>query len=260
MLGLKKMGFDVYLASDATFSTEIYKRPTFKRLQQAGVKLAATSEIIESMTASDELVFSPRYSVGERNRLHQGDRHQMAMVNFNMDEDSIAKAVHDNKAAIDPRFVSLGLEQEFLFNSLPSFHVNVEGKPFTSQYRRNPNMISYKWVEKVIARMRAMNKTQAVISGVVSQIELLESVSKFKAAGITPIILEDALMGEYVDPAHFLDYAYQLGAVPSSQKSNGYEMYVEVQLGDFSEEEKAAYWQMIDLGEGLIPEVYPRLR
>lgn len=260
VLGLKSMGFDVYLASDATFSTEIYKRPTFKRLQQAGIKLTSSYEIIESMNVKDELIFSPRYAVGERDQLHQGDRHQMAMVSFNMDDKSLAKAVHDNKAAMNDRFISLGLEQEFLFNTLPVFHVNAEGRSFTSDYRQNPNMKNYKWLERVIIDMRRMGKTQAVISGVVSQLELLEAVSKFTKAGITPIILEDALMGEYVDPIHYLDYAYQLGAVPSSQKSNGYEMYVEIQLGDFTEEEKAAYWQMIDLGEGVIPEVYPRLR
>ncbi|TQV87080.1 isochorismatase family protein [Aliikangiella coralliicola] len=259
-LGLKKMGFDVYLASDATFSTEIYERATFKRLQQAGVKLATTNEIIESMSTDDELVYSPRYAVGQRDDLHQGDRHQMAMVNFNMDDGNLARAVHDNKAAIKPRLISLGLEQEFLFSKLPSFHLNAKGKAYTSQYRKNADLISYEVLEDVIADMQAKNKSQAVISGVVSQLELLDAVSKFTEAGITPIILEDALMGEDVDPVHYLDYAYQLGAVPSSQKSNGYEMYVEVQLGDFTEEEKAAYWQMIELGEGLIPEVYPRLR
>lgn len=259
-LGLKKMGFDVYLASDATFSTEIYERFVFKRLQQAGIKLAATSDIIESMNAEDELVYSPRYAVGERDDLHQGDRHQMAYVNFNMDDESLAKAMHDNKAAIDPRLISMGLEQEFLFNSLPSFHVNAEGKAYTSQYRQNPGLISYEEVEGVIADMQAMNRSQAIISGVVTQLGLLDTVAKFTAAGITPIIYEDALMGADVDPVHYLDYAYQLGAVPSSQKSTGYEMYVEVQLGDFTEAEKAAYWQMISLGESVIPEVYPRLR
>lgn len=259
-LGLKEMGFDVYLASDATFSTEIYKRPTFKRLQQAGIKLASTAEIIESMNNNDELVLSPRYAVGKRDQLHQGDREQMVILNFNMDNESLSKAVHDNKYAITPRLTTMGLEQEFLFKSIPSFHVNDGGHAYTEKYRQNENLIDYDKVDRVIADMIVMNKSQAIISGVVSQTELLRAVTKLTEANMTPIILEDALMGSDIDPVHYLDLAYQLGAVPSTQKSNGYEMYVEVQLGDFNEEEKAAYWEMIDLGETVIPEVYPRLR
>ncbi|MBQ4848435.1 isochorismatase family protein [Pseudoalteromonas sp. MMG005] len=260
VLGLKKMGFDVYLASDATFSTEIYERPTFKRLQQAGVKLAKASEIIESMAAKDKLIFSPRYAVGTRDELYQGDRHKMAMINFNMDDTSLAKAEHDNKPATAPRFTFLGLEQEFLFSYMPSFHVNKKGKAYTSKYRKNTNVVSYKTIDPVIADIKAAGKTQAVISGVVSQLGLYDAVYKLIEADITPVILEDALLGSDVDPIHYLDYIYQLGAVPSAQKSHGYEMYVEIQLGDFTEEEIAAYYQMIALNEVVIPEVYPRLR
>ncbi|ESP94280.1 cysteine hydrolase family protein [Pseudoalteromonas luteoviolacea] len=260
VLGLKKMGFDVYLASDATFSTEIYERPTFKRLQQAGVKLATASEIIESMESKDKLIYSPRYAVGERDELHQGDRHKTAMINFNMDDTSLAMAEHDNKSATEPRFTFLGLEQEFLFSYMPSFHVNEKGKPYTSKYRKNANVVSYKKIDHVVADIQAAGKNQAVISGVVSQFGLYDAVYKLIEAGITPIILEDALLGSDVDPIHYLDYIYQLGAVPSTQKSQSYEMFVEIQLGDFTEEEIAAYYQMISLNEAVIPEVYPRLR
>ncbi|MCG7551723.1 isochorismatase family protein [Pseudoalteromonas sp. Of7M-16] len=260
VLGLKKMGFDVYLASDATFSTEIYERPTFKRLQQAGVKLATASEIIESMESKDKLIYSPRYAVGERDELHQGDRHKTAMINFNMDDTSLAMAEHDNKSATEPRFTFLGLEQEFLFSYMPSFHVNEKGKPYTSKYRKNANVVSYKKIDHVVADIQAAGKNQAVISGVVSQFGLYDAVYKLIEAGITPIILEDALLGSDVDPVHYLDYIYQLGAVPSTQKSQSYEMFVEIQLGDFTEEEIAAYYQMISLNEAVIPEVYPRLR
>lgn len=259
-LGLKKMGFDVYLASDATFSTEIYDRPALQRLQQAGIKLVPTNEIIESMNGEDELVLGPIFDVGQRDELHQGDRHQMAMINLNMDDESLADAIHDNKPAIEPRLITLGLDQEFLFSSLPSFHLNEEGNSYTSLYRQNVNLISHQDIADVIADMVEMNKTQAVISGVASQVQLLDVVYQLTEAGITPIILEDALMGTETDPMYYLDDAYQLGAVPSSQKSNGYEMYVEVQLGDFTEEEQAGYWQIVDLAENVIPEVYPRLR
>ncbi|OCQ21256.1 hypothetical protein A7985_11555 [Pseudoalteromonas luteoviolacea] len=260
VLGLKKMGFDVYLASDATFSTEIYERPTFKRLQQAGVKLAKASEIIESMESKDRLIYSPRYAVGKRDELYQGDRHKMAKINFNMDDASLANAEHDNKPATEPRFTYLGSEQEFLFDYIPSFHVNKKGKAYTSKYRKSPSMISYKNIDPVVADIKAAGKTQAVISGVVSQFGLYDAVYKLIEAGITPIILEDALLGSDVDPIHYLDYIYQLGAVPSTQKSAGYEMFVEIQLGDLTEEEVAAYYQMIGLNEVVIPEVYPRLR
>lgn len=260
VLGLKKMGFEVYLASDATFSTEIYKRPTFKRLQQAGVKLAATSELLESMQSMDELVYSPRYAVGKRDELHQANRAQMAYINFNMDQTSINKAVHDNKVAVDYRLTSLGLEQEFLFQSLPSFHLNAKTEAYTDKYRQNADMIHHQRINQVIRDMRDMGKDQAMISGVVSQKELITTVVKLNSAQITPIILEDSLLGSDVDPIHYLDLVYQLGAIPSTQKSNGYEMYVEVQLGDFSEDEKASYWQMNGLQESVIPELYPRLR
>ncbi len=260
VLGLKKMGFDVYLVSDATFSTEIYKRPTFKRLQQSGIKLASATEIIESMNANDELILSPRYKVGERSELHQGSREKMAMISFNMDDDSLNSAVHDNKPAITPRLITLGLEQEFLFNTLPSYHLNDNNDSYTTQYRQNKNLISNLLIDEVIEEMQASNKSQAIISGVVSQEVLLSAVKKFTTAHITPIILEDALMGSDVDPIHYLDQAYLLGAVPSTQKSNGYEMYVEVQLGNFNEQEKVAYWEMIDLGEAVLPELFPRLR
>ncbi|NTS77043.1 isochorismatase family protein [Catenovulum sp. SM1970] len=260
VLGLKAMGFDVYVASDATFSTEIYKRPTFKRLQQAGVKLAETHEIIESMNAKDELIYSPRYAVGERKDLHQANRHEMAFVNFNMDDESIKKAVHDNKPALDSRLISLGLEQEFLFSNLPSYHINKKGKAYTTKYRSNANVESVRKVDRVIAKMTREGKTQAVISGVVSQLGLYDAIIKFTAAGITPIILEDAVMGSDVDPIHYLDYMYQLGAVPSTQKSTGYEMYVELMLADFTEEEVQRYYEMTELNERVIPEVYPRLR
>ncbi|AOT07960.1 cysteine hydrolase family protein [Pseudoalteromonas luteoviolacea] len=260
VLGLKNMGFDVYLASDATFSTEIYERPTFKRLQQAGVKLAKVSEIMQSMESKDKLIYSPRYAVGKRDELYQGDRHKMAMINFNMDDASLNKAEHDNKPATEPRFTFLGLEQEFLFSYMPSFHVNKKGKPYTSKYRKNTNVVNFKKIDPVIADIKAAGKTQAVISGVVSQLGLYDAVYKLIEAGITPVILEDALLGSDVDPIHYLDYIYQLGAVPSTQKSHGYEMYVEIQLGDFTEEEIAAYYEMIALNEVVIPEIYPRLR
>ena len=169
VLGLKKMGFDVYLASDATFSTEIYERPTFKRLQQAGVKLTSSAEIIESLHAADDLIYSPRYAIPQRTALHQADRSQMAMVNFNMDAQSLAKAEHDNKAAIEPRLISMGLEQEFLFNSIPAFHVNDNSAAYTEQYRHNPAMLSYQMIDAVVTDMQSMNKSQAVISGVVSR-------------------------------------------------------------------------------------------
>lgn len=266
VLGLRKMGFTVYLASDATFSTEIYDRHVFKRLQQAGVNLAATTEIIESMNRQDEMIFSPRYAIAERESLYKGDRRLMAAVNFNMDNLSLKQAEHDNLDAVDYRTHAWGLEQQYLFNpadatNLPSFHVTATSSNYSDQYPQPLNLQTVSAVNGVISAMQAAGKTQAVLSGVVSEQELIDSVLAFTKAGITPVIMEDNLRGSEVDPVHFLDIAYNLGAVPSSQKSTGYEMYEAVQLSDFNDGEKAGYFNRLDSGlDQTIPELYPRLR
>ncbi|WP_119396349.1 isochorismatase family protein [Salinibius halmophilus] len=266
ILGLRKMGFNVYFASDATFSTEMYNRHVFKRLQQAGVNLATTDEIIESMTAADEMIYSPRYAIAEREQLHKGDRRLMAAVHFNMDQDSLAMAEHDNLRAIEYRTYAWTLEQEYMFSqpnqaNMPNYHVSAQLKAFSSGYPQPVNLKTVDAIATVVSDMQQAGKTQAVLTGVVGEQELIDAVLAFTNAGITPIIIEDNLRGREVDPIHFLDTAYNLGAVPSSHKSTGYEMYEAVQLADFSEAEKGGYYARIDSGKDqTIPELYPRLR
>jgi hypothetical protein len=116
-------------------------------------------------------------------------------------------------------------------------------------------------VDEVIAGMLEQEKDQAVISGVLGKAELLSATRKFLAAGITPVVMEDNLLGSEVDPIAYLDEAYEIGAVPTTYKMMTYELVKGIGLLGFSEAEKAAVRSMRSKSAPEPPrELLPRLR
>lgn len=264
VLGLKEMGFDVTVVSDAVFSTEHYTRPAFKRLQQAGVALAKTDEVLAAMNGSHKITLSPRYAIQSRADLYQGDRRHMAAVTFNFDAKSLKQAEHDNKAAIKYRNRQWSNYVSYAFapaSGVATFHLNNENKPASVEFRQADNLQAVDNIAKVIKGMKKAGKNQAIISGVVSQPELMRATRRLLAAGITPVILEDSLMGKHVDPVHYLDKVYDLGAVPSTFKITGYEMTAAVFNLDLTEQEIAATEDMFNNANNqTLIELMPRLR
>ncbi|WP_202819747.1 cysteine hydrolase family protein [Thaumasiovibrio subtropicus] len=264
VLGLKAMGFDVYVASDAVFSTEVYAKPTFKRLQQAQVKLAETTQLLAALDGESKVVLSPRYAIKPRYNLYQGDRREMAALFFNQDAESIQFAEHDNRDAVQYRtrqwtnFVSYALTPA---SDVPAIHINAQHKRFAPHLKAAEQLQTVNYIDNAILSMITRGKSQAVISGVVSQPELLNAVIKLRNAGITPVILEDDLMGKKVDPITYLDTAYNLGAIPSTQKVTGYEITAAIQYRDLTQTEMEALMDMYNLSNNqTLTELMPRLR
>ncbi|RJG42626.1 cysteine hydrolase family protein [Motilimonas pumila] len=264
VLGLKKMGFDVTVVSDAVFSTEHYTRPSFKRLQQAGVALAKADEVMAAMNGSHKVTLSPRYAIQSRADIYQGDRRKMAALTFNFDTENLKQAEHDNKAAVTYRNRQWTNYVSYAFapaSGMATFHLNAADKPVSTEFKQAANLQSVDNIAKVIKGMRKAGKNQAIISGVVTQSELMRATRRLLAAGITPVILEDSLMGKYVDPVHYLDKVYDLGAVPSTFKITGYEMTAAVFNLDLTEQEIAATQDMFDNANNqTLIELMPRLR
>ncbi|MGR5283907.1 cysteine hydrolase family protein [Vibrio maritimus] len=263
VLGLRKLGFDVYLASDAVFSTELYTRPTFKRLQQAGVKLVKTQELIDAIEGEDKVVLSPRYNVKPRYNLFQADRGKMAAIFFNQDVANITQAEHDNKPAVDYRIRQWSEYAHYVLEpamGAVTFHVSATGKDYSLELKAPESLQSVRNINQVISQMQAAGKNQAVISGVVSEQELLWATHKLVHAGIIPVLMEDNLMGKNVDPVNYLDKAYRLGAVPATYKMLGYEITEAVYNLDLSQEEVDAHGVLHQNTTQIIPELLPRLR
>ncbi|MCE2572683.1 cysteine hydrolase family protein [Motilimonas eburnea] len=263
VLGLRKMGFDVYLASDAVFSTELYTRPTFKRLQQAGVKLAKTNDLINAINGADRLTLSPRYNITPRYNLFQADRHEMATLMFNQDAQSIKQAEHDNKTAVDYRtrqwseYASYVMEPAI---GVATFHISKDQKAYSVDLLQPTQLQTVRNINQAIDGMQAAGKTQAIISGVTSEQELLNATVKLIDAGIVPVIMEDNLMGKKVDPVNYLDKAYSLGAVPVTYKMLGYEITEAIYYLDLTPAEIEAHQQMYDSTDQIIMELLPRIR
>ncbi|MCE0555456.1 isochorismatase family cysteine hydrolase [Motilimonas sp. E26] len=263
VLGLRKMGFDVYLASDAVFSSELYTRPTFKRLQQAGVKLAKTDQLIAAINGDDKLTLSPRYNVKPRYNLFQADRQQMATLHFNQDEVSISKAEHDNKSAVDYRMRQWSEYTSYVMApamGVATFHISGNNKPYSVNLVQPDNLQNVRNINQAITGMQAEGKTQAIISGVVSKSELIGATTKLIEAGIVPVIMEDNLMGKQVDPINYLDKVYSLGAIPATYKSLGYEITEAIYYLDLSPAETEAHYYLYGNIDQLLPELLPRVR
>ncbi|PKF62994.1 hypothetical protein CW745_06095 [Psychromonas sp. psych-6C06] len=240
VLGLKKMGFDVFVVSDAVFSTEVYTRPTFKRMQQAGIKLTKTDQILGALNGEEKIILSPRYGIQQRYNLYQGNRHKMASVTFNLDANNIKLAEHDNKEAIAYRARQWSNYVTYSFvpgSGMATFNISAEGKSYTAALSKPANLQSVSNINQVVKGMQQAGKNQAIISGVVSEKELINATIKLIEAGIVPVILEDNLMGKKMDPIHFLDTVYSLGAIPSTFKTTGYEMTQAIEFIDLSEDE-----------------------
>ncbi|MCP4321924.1 MAG: isochorismatase family protein [Psychromonas sp.] len=264
VLGLKKMGFEVFVVSDAVFSTESYTRPTFKRMQQAGIKLAKTDQIIDALNGSDKLVLSPRYAIQPRYNLYQGDRHKMASVSFNLDARNIKLAEHDNKEAVSYRarqwsnFVGYSLAPA---SGMVTFNISKNKQAVTADLKRPFNLQEESNIKQVIRGMQNAGKNQAIISGIVSEKELIDATIKLIEAGIVPVILEDNLMGKKMDPIHFLDTVYSLGAIPSTFKTTGYEITQAIGSIDLSEAEiNSAIDMQNNSNNQTLIELMPKLR
>ncbi len=263
VLGLKKLGLDVYLASDAVFSTELYTRPTFKRLQQAGVKLVKTDELIDAIKGEETAVLSPRYNIKPRYNLFQADRSKMSAVFFNQDAENIIQAEHDNKPAVDYRIRQWSEYAHYVLEpamGVEIFHVSANGKPYSSELMAPESLQSVSNINQVISQMQAAGKSQAIISGVVSEQELLGATHKLVHAGIVPVIMEDNLMGKNVDPVNYLDKVYSMGAVPATYKMLGYEITEAIYNLDLSQSEADAHDVLYQNTEQILLELLPRLR
>jgi nicotinamidase-related amidase len=267
--GLKNMGFDVILASDAAFSTEIHVKPALKRLQQMGVKLAKTAEILDSLDGDTQLTLSPRYNfkslaLENQTNVYQGDRYDMAVVSFNFDAQSIKLAEHDQKEAVLQRTKQWANDNFYLYETavgMPNFHVSANNSPYSAELAKTDNLYQIDSVSYVIDKMQSQQKSQAIISGVFDEQELLTTVTAFIDADITPILLEDNILGRDVDLISIFDQAYHLGAVPSTYKSTSYEITASILGLDMSEAELTAFYAMLDTGHEQIPlELLPAIR